>query len=63
MILNATCPGCRRPFPCLSQDVPAQRFVARRSRDRVIAYYPTCPHCGTRAEVANPAVVRPYAAR
>jgi hypothetical protein len=62
--LKALCPHCTRGFDFDSAQAPAQRAGGRRSRGagRVIAYYPSCPHCRAKVEVSHPAFIeRPRA--
>jgi rRNA maturation protein Nop10 len=57
--LKAHCPHCDGGFEFESARTPAQRVSGRRSRraGRVIAYYPSCPHCGMKVEVSHPGII------
>lgn len=55
MNFKALCPRCARAFAFAPDETPVQRAGPQGTAKwrRIVAYYPTCPHCNERVEVAN----------
>ena len=57
MTFSVLCPRCARKFAFDDRDTPIQRAGVKGSVEwrRVVAYYPTCPHCREKVEITSQA--------
>lgn len=55
MNFKAICPRCARAFAFDLDEIPVQRAGPKGTAKwrRIVAYYPTCPHCHELVEVLN----------